>query len=117
MNLGSFAGIRMDRGQSRGDVPDNGRPIWYMYSRNKVKYHAAGAFGAGIGNGYAHPMISPAQVYTRNNMGTDNQATYYQRPAPWFGTGLNLCDDYWDHLFLANEELWDSGSARASRPS
>ena len=23
-------------------------------------------------------------------------------------TNLAVCDDYWDHLFLANEELWDS---------
>jgi len=59
-------------------------------------------FGLGIGNAYAHPMIDAGQVYTRNDLGTDNG---------WDGrnkTDLPVTDDYWDHLFLANEELWDS---------
>lgn len=95
VNLGSFAGIRMDRGRARfaGSL---------RYDNIKHMAHAGGAFGAGIGNGYAHPMIAPDKVYTRNGFGVDmgfggNQAT-----------NLPITDDYWDHLFLANEELWDS---------
>jgi hypothetical protein len=60
------------------------------------------SFGAGIGNAYAHPMIDPEEVYTRNDFGKD---------PGWDGqntNNFNVCDDYWDHLFLANEELWDS---------
>ena len=95
MNLGSFAGIRIDHGRARFSSS-------LRYDNIKHMAHAGGAFGSGIGNAYAHPMISPDKVYTRNGFGNDagfggNQAT-----------NLPVCDDYWDHLFLANEELWDS---------
>jgi hypothetical protein len=95
VNLGSFAGIRMDRGRARF-------PGTMRYDNIKHMAHAGGAFGAGIGNGYAHPMIAPDKVYTRNDFGVD--AGFGGQDA----TNLPICDDYWDHLFLANEELWDS---------
>ncbi len=93
VNLASFAGIRMDRGRTREDVPRNGG----VQTRIKVTSHHGAAFGVGIGNGYAHPMVSPTGVYTRVDLGRDR-----------FGSNMNLLDDHWDHLFLANEELWDS---------
>ena len=94
-NLGSLAGVRIDHGRARFN--SDGR-----YNNIKHLAHAGGAFGVGIGNSYAHPMIRPNVVYTRNDFGRDNG---------WNGTrasNLNVTDDYWDHLFLANEELWDS---------
>jgi hypothetical protein len=105
--LGSFAGARMDPARARIDqkndrqapsasLPDRG------YHNMKHLAHRGGAFGAGIGNAYAHPMIQATEVYTRNDFGVD---------PGWDGnltTNLAVTDDYWDHLFLANEELWDS---------
>jgi hypothetical protein len=96
VNLGSFAGIRMDRGRARFPSTNT------RYGNIKHMAHAGGAFGAGIGNGYAHPMIAPDKVYTRNNFGVDAGFDGQQ------ATNVPICDDYWDHLFLANEELWDS---------
>jgi hypothetical protein len=95
MNLGSFAGIRMDHARARFNSSAR-------YENLKQLAHAGGAFGAGIGNAYAHPMISPDKVYTRNDFGNDTGFAGNQ------ATNLPICDDYWDHLFLANEELWDS---------
>jgi hypothetical protein len=113
MNLGSFAGIRMDHaraqilqkndGSSSPSVDKSGLD-WSAYI-HKHMGHAGAAFGAGIGNAYAHPMIDPKMVYTRNSFGID---LGWQNPSPSQATKLPVCDDYWDHLFLANEALWDS---------
>lgn len=94
-NLASFAGIRVDHA-SCGNTQSG------AFQHLKHLAHAGGAFGLGIGNAYAHPMIEADKVYTRNGFGVDNG---------WDGlnkTGLPVTDDYWDHLFLSNEELWDS---------
>ena len=110
MNLGSLAGVRVDHARSRilqaDDHYSNPSVDKSGLASNAYKYkHLAasgGGFGVGIGNGYAHPMIEQDKVYSRNNLGDD---------PGWDGrdtTKLPVCDDYWDHLFLANEELWDS---------
>ena len=94
-SLASFAGIRVDHASARNTQPG-------AFQNLKHLAHAGGAFGLGIGNAYAHPMIGAHQVYTRNDFGKDNG---------WDGlnaTGVAVTDDCWDHLFLANEELWDS---------
>jgi hypothetical protein len=85
----------MDRGRARftGTL---------RYDDVKHTGHSGGSFGAGIGNGYAHPMIAPDKVYTRNSFGTDGGYSGTN------ATNIPITDDYWDHLFLANEELWDS---------
>jgi hypothetical protein len=112
-NLGAFAGIRMDHARAL-IVQQNdsfGKPSvdksgldWSAYNLKHLA-HAGAAFGAGIGNAYAHPMIEPQNVYTRNDFGKD---LGWQNPSPSQATKLPVCDDYWDHLFLANEGLWDS---------
>lgn len=113
MNLGSFAGVRIDHARARilqeNDGHSNPRVDKSKLGNNfyKIKHlaHAGAAFGAGIGNAYAHPLIEPKNVYTRNNFGLD---LGWQNPSPSAATNLPVCDDHWDHLFLANEELWDS---------
>lgn len=110
VSLGSFAGALVSPARSRIDQrrdsyssPSvNGSFIGGSQYNLKHQAHAGAAFGAGIGNAYAHPMIEPREVYTRNELGVD---------PGWDGrntTNLAVTDDYWDHLFLANEGLWDS---------
>ena len=106
-NIASFAGVRIDPARARIDQKDDRRspPASFPdrgYHNMKHLAHPGAAFGAGIGNAYAHPMIEADKVYTRNDFGID---------PGWDGhltTNLPLRDDHWDHLFLANEELWDS---------
>lgn len=113
-NLGSFSGVRMDHARSRvAQADDNARnpsvdksalPGRGYYNLKHLA-HAGAAFGPGIGNGYAHPMIDARGVYTRHDFGRDQG---WQSPAPVAATNLPVTDDHWDHLFLANEGLWDS---------
>ncbi|MEI6603675.1 MAG: hypothetical protein WCP35_00090 [Verrucomicrobiota bacterium] len=106
MNLGSFAGIRMDH--ARDHVPAILGTSMGSFYKLKPLGHVGAAFGAGIGNAYAHPMIAPDRVYTRNQLGVDNGYFKVATGVWQNGTGLSVCDDDWDHLFLANEGLWDS---------
>lgn len=115
-NLGSFAGIRMDPARASIDQrQDSSAPNASLpgrgYHNLKHMAHRGAAFAAGIGNAYAHPMIEPTEVYTRSDLGVD---------PGWNGrltTGMAICDDYWDHLFLANEELWDSWFCSGMAPT
>jgi hypothetical protein len=111
VNLGSFASVSVAPARSKVDQrndshssPSVDASSFIGGSQYNLKHqaHAGAAFGAGIGNAYAHPMIEPTKIYTRNDLGTD---------PGWDGnntTKMAVQDDYWDHLFLANEELWDS---------
>ena len=106
MNLGSFAGIRMDHARDH-DPAYLGTPKGSFY-KLKPLGHVGAAFGAGIGNAYAHPMIAPGGIYTRNDFGVDIGYVKAATGVAQYGTGIPVCDDYWDHLFLANEGLWDA---------
>jgi hypothetical protein len=84
-------------------TPNPGGSPYPMYSLKHIAHSGAG-FGSGIGNGYAHPMIPADQIYHRNQFGTDRGHPI----ASFQGTNISAFDDYWDHLFLTNEALWDS---------
>ncbi len=107
-SLAAFAGMRVDHAralvmqhQDSGVTP-GGSP-YPMYNLKHIA-HGGGDFGAGLSNSHAHPMIPGNRVYMRNPLGTDQG-----HPDGGFqGTNLGAFDDYWDHLFLANEGLWDS---------
>ena len=67
INLASFAGIRMDHARAQilqendsfaNPGVDKSAISWTAYN-HKHMAHAGAAFGAGIGNAYAHPMIDP----------------------------------------------------------
>jgi hypothetical protein len=103
-NLASFAGMRIDHARAQqgqffatvsGPAPLSMKHV----------AHIGGSVGPGIGNAYAHPMVAPAQAYTRNLMGFDNG---HPNGPNYLSSGMHVHDDYWDHLFLANEGLWDS---------
>jgi hypothetical protein len=115
-NLGVFSGARVSPARSYLDQrsdnhsnPSIPRPVAGHGSYNNRRYYnlkhgaiTGTAFGAGLGNAYAHPMIEPDSIYTQHNFGVD---------PGWDGTQTNnfaMADDYWDHLFLSNEALWDS---------
>ena len=112
MSLGAFAGVKVesarahvvqadDNGSNPAVPKPNSDNAWLML---KHRAHRGGAFGVGPGNAYAHPMVGPDEVYANHDLGTD--------PGEWrsgnHSTRMAICNDYWDHLFLANEELWDS---------
>ena len=102
--IAAFAGARIDHARARMIQPDaTGGPAYPMFNLKHLSHQGA-AFGPGIGNSYSHPMIGGDKVYQRVNLGRDAGHTI----GGFMSTNMNTFDDYWDHLFLANEGLWDS---------
>lgn len=104
-NLAGFAGMRIDHARPQKIQPNAIGSPYPMFNLKHLS-HVGAAFGPGIGNAYAHPMIAPDKVYTRVDLGADAGHPY--KDSSFMSTGLNAFDDQWDHLFLANEGLWDS---------
>jgi hypothetical protein len=122
-SLASFAGMRIDharaqimqhndRDSPRPNDPFASSSFYPMYNLKHIS-HVGAAFGAGIGNSYAHPMIAPNETYTRTAMGMDPGNSYGNGA---MSTNLEAFDDNWDHLFLANEGLWDSWTCSGIAP-
>jgi hypothetical protein len=103
VNLAGFAGMRIEHARPQ-TMPDSPNGTAYPMYNLKHIGHTGAAFGPGVGNAYAHPMIAAESIYTRNDLGMDTG-----HPMGNFSSsGVAAFDDYWDHLFLANEGLWDS---------
>ena len=103
VNLAGFAGMRIEHARPQ-DMPASPNGTAYPMYNLKHIGHTGAAFGPGVGNAYAHPMIAADAVYTRNDLGMDTGHPIGNLSS----TGVAAFDDYWDHLFLANEGLWDS---------
>jgi len=96
-NLAGFAGMRMTSARAHVNT--------LSYADNfKFAAHNGGNFGPAIGNAYAIPMIPGDQIYHNNPIGMDRGHVQSGDNS----TGINAFNDYWDHLFLTNEALWDS---------
>lgn len=101
-NLAALSGMRLTNGKTVNmPFPLNHNGGW---GRN---YHYPGAWGAafglGIGNAYAHPMINPTEIYT----GYSNHTNH---------TNQRVFANYWDTLFMANDALWDSWFCSSMSP-
>lgn len=102
-NLAGFAGMRVDHARAQKIQTDAIGGPYPMFNLKHLS-HIGAAFGPGSGNAYAHPMIAADKVYTRVALGADRGHPH----GGFMSTGMNPFDDHWDHLFLANEGLWDS---------
>ncbi|MBT7959779.1 MAG: hypothetical protein HN759_10640 [Akkermansiaceae bacterium] len=94
-NLAALSGMRLINGKTTG-IPNpvnfsNGS--WGQNAQYAGSWTAA--FGLGIGNSYAHPMIEPDKIYTSyaDHENYTNQPVY---------------SNQWDNLLMANDGLWDS---------
>lgn len=107
--IAAFAGARIDHARAQKIQPNvdvanvTGAPNYPMFNLKHLSHQGA-AFGPGISNSYSHPMIGGDKVYQRVNIGRDAGHSIGNN----MSTNMNTFDDYWDHLFLANEGLWDS---------
>ncbi len=91
-------------------------------AQTKASAYQSGITGPGIGNSFLHPMIPRTDVYQflDNSISMDINDRY--NPATGY-TPINTkayCD-YWDHVLLLNDALWDdyfvSSLADQTRPS
>ncbi|MFK7910127.1 MAG: hypothetical protein AB8F34_05940 [Akkermansiaceae bacterium] len=134
-SLAGFSGMRIDPGWvelsvlnpewKKGFHPrgraDNleGRSMYLAQA--KATAYQSGVTGPGIGNSFIHPMIPRDEVYQFFN----NSVSMELRNRNDASQGHTATDtkaycDYWDHVFLLNDSLWDdyfvSSLADQSRP-
>lgn len=97
-SLAGFAGARLlpgwwDESRFSRESPVPSDLTWMI---KRMSYHS-GVPGVGIGNSFAHPMLEPKSVYTYHDVSKCDHRDYTE-----------AFSDYWDHLFLANDALWDN---------
>lgn len=97
-SLAGFAGARLlpgwwDESRLTREAMLTASDLTWMIKR--MSYHS-GVPGVGIGNSFAHPMLEADKVYTYHDVSKCDNRTYSE-----------AFSDYWDHLMLANDALWD----------
>jgi hypothetical protein len=120
-SLAGFAGMRMDPGWTdlatinsawnvnlvpSGRTNTSGNSLFFAGS--KAWAYQSGITGPGIGNSFLHPIIPRTEVYrffdNSNSMETQN----FTAPAvAHTKTDTKAYCDYWDHVLLLNDALWD----------
>lgn len=94
-NLASFSGMKLSNGKTIDHPRPYADPANNSWGRN-IQYASWGpAFGVGVGNSFAHPMIKGEDIYT----GYKDHTNY---------SGQSIFGNYWDNLTMANDALWDS---------
>jgi hypothetical protein len=81
----------------------------------------SGVTGPGIGNSFLHPMIPRTEVYRfLNNSISMEMKDFTNLGAGYTATDTKAYSDYWDHVLLLNDALWDdyfvSSLADQTRP-
>ena len=133
-SLAGFAGMRMNPGwvdlatlnsqwqRGAAPAPNNDSSGNSLYrAESKAWAYQSGVTGPGIGNSFLHPMIPRTDVYQFFN----NSISMDMRDVLNTGAGYSETDtkaycDYWDHVLLLNDALWDdyfvSSLADQTRP-
>ncbi len=131
-SLASFSGMRINPGWAdprqmntelsiEGKGGSNTSKSSLYYALAKTIAYQSGVTGPGIGNSFMHPMLPRDDVYQYfNNSVSSDPALRY---APLDNISYNdnkVFSDYWDHVFLLNDALWDdyfvSSLADQTRP-
>jgi hypothetical protein len=129
-SLAGFSGMRMSPGwvwakdlfpdiwMKRGPRRDDSRMSMVNSTSKRVAYQS-GITGPGIGNSFMHPMIPRTGIYQfhNNSISHDKEASV---SSPIITSDTKAYSDYWDHVFLLNDALWDdyyvSTLANQTRP-
>ena len=141
-SLAAFASMRINPGWTRSDmigVDRDGKQVFfantyggsgwdssgeeslYAAETKRVAYQS-GVTGPGIGNSFMHPMLPRNDIY-RFFDNSKSEDVPNRRTDAWMNTitrdSKAYCD-YWDHVFLLNDALWDdyfvSSLADQTRP-
>ncbi|QTN31406.1 hypothetical protein HZ994_03370 [Akkermansiaceae bacterium] len=104
---------------SGGTTDLTGRSL-YMAEAKATAYRS-GVTGPGIGNSFLHPMIPRREVYQfLNNSISMDLKDRNNLNAGHTATDTKAYCDYWDHVLLLNDALWDdyfvSSLADQTRP-
>jgi hypothetical protein len=124
-SLASYAGMRSNpgwhdarqmtwlrMGSLSGQSSSTREASTYRAEIKAIAYQS-GVTGPGIGNSFIHPVLPRTDVYRyldnsksqdpvwRNQMDASNPAHEFQE------NDNRVFNDYWDHVFLLNDALWD----------
>jgi len=120
-SLAGFGAMRMNPGWvdiaalnpawQRGAAPapnnDSSGNSQYRAETKAWAYHS-GVTGPGIGNSFLHPMIPRTDVYKFfNNSISMDMKDIANAGAGYTPTDTKAYSDYWDHVLLLNDALWD----------
>jgi hypothetical protein len=132
-SLAGFSGMRINPGfadptqmnssltiESTGG--NNTSKASYYFALAKTIAYQSGVTGPGIGNSFIHPMLPRTDVYQYFNNSVSSDPADRTKPLDNINYNDNkVFSDYWDHVFLLNDSLWDdyfiSSLADQSRPS
>ncbi|BCX46263.1 hypothetical protein HAHE_01710 [Haloferula helveola] len=91
----------------------------YSSESKRVAYQS-GVTGPGIGNSFMHPMLPRSDVYRFINNSVSRDVIDRTNPDVTEEVDTQAYCDYWDHVFLLNDALWDdyfvSSLADQNRP-
>jgi hypothetical protein len=131
-SLASFSGMRINPGwvdprsmnsnlSIEGTGGNTTTRASLAFALAKTLAYQSGVTGPGIGNSFMHPMLPRTDIYQffNNSVSADPA----NRSLPLANINYNdnkVFSDYWDHVFLLNDALWDdyfvSSLADQTRP-
>jgi hypothetical protein len=103
----------------KGRTNTSGNSIYFAGS--KAWAYQSGITGPGIGNSFLHPIIPRTEVYRKFDNSNSMESQNFTAPAiAHTKTDTKAYCDYWDHVLLLNDALWDdyfvSSLADQTRP-
>ena len=120
-SLAGFSGMRINPGWIAADklashlnvntyggsgVTSTGEESLYAAETKRVAYQS-GVTGPGIGNSFMHPMLPRDDVYRYINNSTSQDIPNRAAPDNTNSNDTMAYSDYWDHVLLLNDTLWD----------
>jgi hypothetical protein len=130
-SLAGFSGMRINPGWCGAISPelwnglapaksDTSENSLYFVASKEMAYQS-GVTGPGIGNSFLHPMIPRTDVYQYfDNSQSMEMKNRLDTAAGYTKTDTKAYCDYWDHVLLLNDALWDdyfvSSLADQTRP-
>ncbi|MFK7911078.1 MAG: hypothetical protein AB8F34_10840, partial [Akkermansiaceae bacterium] len=131
-SLAGFSNMRINPGWLRADqlspnfirgFSGNGSSVakcsLYAAESKRVAYQS-GVTGPGLGNSFMHPMLPRDDVYRFIENSVSRDVIDRRNPSITEEVNTKAYCDYWDHVFLLNDTLWDdyfvSSLADQTRP-
>ena len=131
-SLAGFSNMRINPGWLRADqlspnfirgFTGNGSSVakcsLYAAESKRVAYQS-GVTGPGLGNSFMHPMLPRDDVYRFIDNSKSRDVIDRTNPNITEEVNTKAYCDYWDHVFLLNDALWDdyfvSSLADQTRP-
>ena len=122
-SLAGFSGMRINPGWVAADqlapgllsVNTYGGNAIQSYGKGESLYAAetkevnyqSGVTGPGIGNSFIHPMLPRTDIYKYYNNSVSQDILDRSQPDVTAANDTKAYSDFWDHVFVLNDALWD----------